>query len=132
MDTEATRPRARIGFMRRWTPPSRAAVQIDPNQAVAAADAPAGAQALEALRDHATLLRQRQARLQRRPQSAAAAAAPVPAEDGDAPIVPQSMVRRESPPTDSWLKRLFASSRIARYRRLKRGQQVGRHEDISV
>jgi hypothetical protein len=133
MDTEATRPRARIGFMRRWGSASRAAVQLDPSQAIGPADAAASTPLAEALRDHATMLRRRHTPA--RPQRLAAlpsADVVEPVEEFEAPIIPESLMQREPLPADGWLKRLFAASRIARYRRQRRTQQVGRHQDLSV
>lgn len=52
-------------------------------------------------------------------------------EDADA-IIPHSMIRAEPVPAESLLKRVYAASRIARYRRISRRRLTGRHEDVSV
>jgi hypothetical protein len=132
MDTEATRPRARIGFMRRRMSSSSAVVEIDPSRAVGPVDPATSMPSLEPLRDRATKLRQRVGAKKSRREEAGLLSDPEPAQEADQPVVPQSMVERDAAPTDSWLKRLFATSRIARYRQLKRSRQLGRHEDVSV
>lgn len=132
MDTEATRPRARIGFMRRWASPSRAAVQLDPSQAIGPVEAPASVPLSDALRDHAAMLRQRHVPARPQRQATKPPDDLESSEETEAPIIPESLVQSEPLPADNWLKRLFAASRIARYRRPRRTQQVGRHEDLSV
>jgi len=134
MDTEAIRPRARIGYMRRGTGASGAARPVDPDHAVGPVDTAAAVPALEALRDHLAMLRRSAARAkQQREQLSLRAQQQQDAADEEVEtVVPRSLLRSEPLPANNWLKRLFAGSRTARYRWLKRSPRVGRHEDISV
>ena len=134
MDTEAIRPRARIGYMRRGTGASDAARPADPGHAVGPIDTSAPVPTLESLRDHAAMLRRSAARAkQQREQLELRVRQQQEAADADVEtVVPRSLVRSEPLPANNWLKRLFAASRTARYRWLKRSPQVGRHEDVSV
>jgi hypothetical protein len=132
MDTEATRPRARIGFLRRLGSSSGAGTSLDPTDAVAPVRSATSSPALESLRNHLAMLREREARTRGRPERAAPARQEEADGEPEDAVVPQSLVSREPVPSDHWLKRLFASSRIARYRRPRRSLPVGRHEDVSV
>lgn len=134
MDTEATRPRARIGYMRRGTGAPGAAASVDPDHAVGPVDTAAAVPALEALRDHTAMLRRSAmlAKQQREQLSLRAQQQEEAADEDIETVVPHSLVRGEPLPSDNWLKRLFAASRTARYRWRKRAPQVGRHEDVSV
>lgn len=143
MDTRETRPRARIGFMRRAATPAARPASVDAGRTVSPVENTAAVPTADLLRDHAAMLRSQNGQAQlaapRRTPNTSDLEAEANADienpeidDSVQTLVPRSIVRSEPLPSEGLLMRLFTASRIARYRRPRRSKLLGRHEDISV